>query len=82
MMTEGLVPPCTPASPLSSTVNAKVWQLARWTSRTPREVNVEVNRRFGVRERLDEVVSGVDGSPGDGAHRPAVRAAAHERPPL
>ncbi|MCP2247188.1 hypothetical protein [Lentzea aerocolonigenes] len=95
-MIEGLVPPCTPASPLSSAVNAKAWQLARWTPRTPREVNRQIGvrtRRWAteeqlraasryVRERQDEVVSGVDGSLGDGAHRPAVRAAAHERQPL
>ncbi|MEV6237989.1 hypothetical protein [Lentzea sp. NPDC051838] len=46
MMIERL--PCTP---LHSALNAKVRQLARWTLRDPREVNLEVNRRIGVRTR-------------------------------
>lgn len=43
-------PPCTP-SLLRSALNAKVWQLARWTLRPVREVHLEVNRRIGVRTR-------------------------------
>jgi hypothetical protein len=50
-MIERLTPPCTPASLLHSAVNAKVWQLARWTLRHPREVDLDVNRRIGVRTR-------------------------------